>query len=121
MTPTESKFARASAVAKFLEAGNAFIPDRAVALFDPEGLVDETSTFPSGAHDDLVDATPQALAAMLLDRSGATAWLQWARKKAEAAASAKVAAAKEPHALPAAEGEVQSAVAEPAAAGTTAS
>lgn len=103
VTPTESKYSRASAVAPFLEAGNVFIPDRAVALFDPEGLVDEASAFPSGAHDDLVDATSQALAAMLLDRSGATAWLEWARKKSEAAAAERLAGAEETRALPAAE------------------
>jgi predicted phage terminase large subunit-like protein len=100
--PTESKYSRASAVAPFLEAGNVFLPDREVALFDPEGLIDEASAFPSGAHDDLVDATSQALAAMLLDRNGFGAWLGWIKRQGEKRAAEELAAAEGKRALPAA-------------------
>lgn len=84
VTPTESKYARANAVAPFIEAGNVFLPAPEVALFDPDELVDEAAQFPNGAHDDAVDATSQALARMLLDGTGAQAWIDWARRKAEA-------------------------------------
>jgi len=89
--PHESKYARASAVSPFIEAGNVFLPDRAIGLFDPEGLVNEASAFPAGAHDDLVDASSQALAAMLLDGTGAEAWLAWARRQAEQALASREA------------------------------
>ena len=86
VNPKESKYARASAVSPFIEAGNVRLPARDVALFDVEALLEEFSTFPSGAHDDQVDATSQALAALLLDApNGAAAWLAWAKGKAEAA------------------------------------
>jgi predicted phage terminase large subunit-like protein len=84
VTPTESKYARANAVSPFLEAGNVFLPSSEVALFDPDELVDEAAGFPNSAHDDQVDATSQALAQLLLDGSGAQAWIDFARRKAEA-------------------------------------
>ena len=83
--PRESKYARASAVSPFIEAGNVFLPAGDIALFDPEELVDEAASFPNAAHDDMVDATSQALAEMLLDGTGAQAWITWARRKAEEA------------------------------------
>lgn len=86
ITPTESKYARASAVAPFIEAGNAFLPAPEIALFDAEALVDEAAGFPNAAHDDQVDATSQALAELLLDGNGAMAWIAWAKRKAEEAA-----------------------------------
>ena len=82
MTPRESKYARANAVAPFIEGGNVFLPAPDVALFDPEELITEASSFPQGAHDNQVDACSQALAALLLDSSSADAWLAWARRKA---------------------------------------
>jgi predicted phage terminase large subunit-like protein len=82
VTPKESKYARANAVAPFLEAGNVFLPAPDIALFDAEELVTEASSFPAEAHDDMVDATSQALAVMLLDSSGAQAWISWVRRKA---------------------------------------
>ena len=57
VTPTGSKYARASAVAPFIEAGNVFLPSPEIALFDAEGLIDEAAGFPNAAHDDQVDAT----------------------------------------------------------------
>jgi predicted phage terminase large subunit-like protein len=86
VNPTDSKYGRATAVAPFVEAGNVFLPAGEIALFDAESLIDEAAGFPNAAHDDQVDATSQALAEMLLDGTGAQAWIAWARRKAEAAA-----------------------------------
>ena len=102
VTPTESKYARANAVSPFLEAGNVFLPAPEVALFDPEELVDEAAQFPNGAHDDAVDATSQALARMLLDGSGAQAWIDYVRRKAQEAQTV-AAPAEEPEQTPAVE------------------
>jgi predicted phage terminase large subunit-like protein len=97
INPTESKYARANAVAPVVQAGNVLLPEAAIALFDPEALIDEAAAFPNGAHDDQVDATSQALAQLLLDGTGAQAWIAHARRKAEAIAAAKAAtAAPEP-------------------------
>jgi predicted phage terminase large subunit-like protein len=84
VTPTESKYARANAVAPVLEAGNAFLPEKAIGLFDPDELADEAAAFPNATHDDQVDATSQALAYLLLDQSGAHAWISHFRAMAEA-------------------------------------
>lgn len=66
VNPTESKYARANAVAPFIEAGNVLLPSAEVALFDAGGLVDEAAAFPNGTHDDQVDALSQALSRLLL-------------------------------------------------------
>lgn len=95
ISPTESKYARANAVAPVVQAGNVFLPEAAIALFDPESLIDEAAGFPNAAHDDQVDATSQALAQMLLDGTGAQAWIDYARRKAEGLAEA-TGDAKEP-------------------------
>lgn len=83
--PKESKYARASAVAPFIEAGNVFVPDPEIALFDVEGYLEECASFPNGAHDDQIDATSQALAELLLDGTGAQAWISWAKRQVAAA------------------------------------
>lgn len=85
ITPTESKYARANAVAPFIEAGNVWLPAPQVALpdVDPDSLIDEAAGFPNAAHDDQVDSTSQALAQMLLDGTGAQAWIDYVRRKAE--------------------------------------
>lgn len=100
VTPTESKYARANAVAPVVQAGNVHLPDAAIALFDPEGLVDEAAAFPNGAHDDQVDATSQALSQMLLAGAGAAAWIAYARRKAEEVARAAAASQPEKAATP---------------------
>ncbi|MGE0399935.1 MAG: phage terminase large subunit [Kofleriaceae bacterium] len=87
--PDGSKFARANAVSPFVQAGNVWLPTKEVALmvdagFDPEELIDEAAAFPNGAHDDTVDATSQALSRMLLDGTGAAAWLAWLQRRIEA-------------------------------------
>jgi predicted phage terminase large subunit-like protein len=87
VTPHESKYSRASAVSPFIEAGNAFLPAADVALFDAEAFIEESAGFPNAAHDDQVDSASQALAELLLDGSGAQAWIAWAKRKAEAAAA----------------------------------
>lgn len=89
INPTESKYARANAVAPFIEAGNVWLPAPSVALpdVDPDSLIDEAAGFPNAAHDDQVDSVSQALARLLLDGSGAQAWIEWARRKAQAAAN----------------------------------
>ncbi|MHA6764696.1 phage terminase large subunit [Streptacidiphilus sp. PAMC 29251] len=99
INPTESKYARANAVAPVIEAGNVFLPEAAIALFDPEELIDEAAGFPNAAHDDQVDAASQALAQMLLDGTGAQAWIEYARRKATAIAQAK-AEAQPPEPVP---------------------
>ncbi|MGR3875794.1 phage terminase large subunit (plasmid) [Streptomyces graminifolii] len=98
ITPTESKYARANAVAPAIEAGNAFIPEKDIALFDPEELIDEAAGFPNGTHDDQVDAASQGLAYLLLDDTGAMAWIAHFRAKAEAAQAAAAEQDAEPEA-----------------------
>jgi predicted phage terminase large subunit-like protein len=93
VTPTESKYARANAVSPVIEAGNAHLPISAIALFDPDELIEEAAGFPNAAHDDQVDATSQALKELLLDSTGAMAWINYARKRAAAAAAAAAAEA----------------------------
>lgn len=68
VSPTESKYARAAAVAPFIEAGNVYLPDDEIALFDVDGFIDEAAAFPNGTHDDQVDGCSQALNKMLLAR-----------------------------------------------------
>jgi predicted phage terminase large subunit-like protein len=65
--PRGTKYARANAVAPFVEAGNVHLPSREVALFDVDGYIDECAGFPNAAHDDQVDQTSQALDKLLLD------------------------------------------------------
>lgn len=102
--PTDSKYGRAVAVAPVVEAGNALLPDPLIAMFDTEAFIGETAAFPNDAHDDQVDATSQALAEMFLDGTGAQAWLEWARRKAEEAARARGEAPGEaPGAVPVAD------------------
>lgn len=103
VNPTDSKYGRATAVAPFIEAGNVLLPAGEIALFDAEELVTESAGFPNAAHDDQVDATSQALAEMLLDGSGAQAWIAWAKRKAEQAAqdaAPELAAVPEPESPP---------------------
>jgi predicted phage terminase large subunit-like protein len=74
VNPTESKYARANAVAPFIEAGNVYLPADVIRLFDVDKFLTETSAFPNDPHDDQVDAASQAISRMLLDGSGAAAW-----------------------------------------------
>nr|WP_275348087.1 phage terminase large subunit [Xenorhabdus bovienii] len=58
--PDGSKVARAHAVTAEWEAGNIFLPDKTIKPWVTQ-FVDEITTFPVGAHDDVVDAMTQAL------------------------------------------------------------
>lgn len=60
VTPEGSKTARAHAVTTYFEAGNVHLPDPQACDWAKE-YVAELLQFPSGAHDDQVDATTQAL------------------------------------------------------------
>lgn len=74
VTPHESKYARASAISPFVEAGNVWLPEQSVALFDVEGFIDECAAFPNAAHDDQVDALSQALQHLLIGSSTIVDW-----------------------------------------------
>ena len=87
VNPKDSKYGRATASPRSSRPGNVLLPDPDIALFDAEELIDEAAGFPNAAHDDLVDATSQALAELLLDGNGAQAWIAWAKRKAEEAAA----------------------------------
>jgi predicted phage terminase large subunit-like protein len=106
ISPTESKYSRANAVAPMIESGNVLLPDPAIALFDTDELIEEAAAFPNGAHDDQVDAASQALARLLLDGTGAQAWIDWARRKAEAGAQPLAARDTPEAAHPGADGKV---------------
>ncbi|HEY3718295.1 MAG TPA: phage terminase large subunit [Jatrophihabitantaceae bacterium] len=84
VNPTESKYARANAVSPFIEAGNVYLPDDEIALpgVDVDSLIDEAAAFPNAAHDDEVDSTSQALARLLLDGTGAQAWMEYLKRLA---------------------------------------
>jgi predicted phage terminase large subunit-like protein len=67
--PKGGKVVRAQAVTALVEAGNVYIPDPSVATWVHD-FIEETAAFPTGAHDDQVDATTQALMHMM-DKSNA--------------------------------------------------
>jgi len=54
----KDKVARANAVTPLIESGRVYLPERASWLHN---LIEELSSFPSGEHDDQVDALTQAL------------------------------------------------------------
>lgn len=60
INPTNSKEARARAVTPQIEAGNVYIPRPQPGSWAAD-LLDECRAFPSGSHDDMVDALTQAL------------------------------------------------------------
>jgi predicted phage terminase large subunit-like protein len=84
INPKESKYARANAVSPFIEAGNVWLPNTEIALFEVESFIEEAAAFPNSAHDDRVDSTSQALARLFIDGSGANAWTDYMRRKAVA-------------------------------------
>jgi predicted phage terminase large subunit-like protein len=63
----DSKESRATAVSPYIRAGNIHLPTTRVASmapeisFDVEGFILEATAFPSGAHDDQIDAASQYL------------------------------------------------------------
>lgn len=66
ITPKESKYSRANAVAPFIEAGNVHIYQSAWG----DEFIDECAGFPNGAHDDQVDAASQALSRLFIVGAG---------------------------------------------------
>jgi predicted phage terminase large subunit-like protein len=60
VNPEGSKEARAHAVAPQVEAGNVFLPDPSIVPWVHD-FIEECCAFPTGAHDDQVDAMTQAL------------------------------------------------------------
>lgn len=85
VNPKESKFARASAVAPFIEAGNVLLPEREIALFDVDGFIDEAAGFPRAAHDDQVDEASQALQRLVLRMGQGAAFLEAMKQQAQEA------------------------------------
>jgi len=57
--PMGGKVVRAHAVTAVVESGNVFIPDASIAPWIHD-YIEELSSFPSGSHDDQVDAMTQA-------------------------------------------------------------
>lgn len=72
--PRGSKLARASAVSPYVEAGNVFLPDPAVAPW-VGAFVEECAGFPNGAHDDQVDMVTQGLDRLMVNASAALSFL----------------------------------------------
>jgi predicted phage terminase large subunit-like protein len=64
--PEGGKIARANSATPFVEAGNVHLPTAAL-LPNVEELVEEAAAFPTGAHDDAVDAMTQAINRLLLN------------------------------------------------------
>jgi predicted phage terminase large subunit-like protein len=60
VNPQGGKIARAAAVSPLVEAGNIYLPHPDYAPW-VNGFIEECVQFPSGAHDDQVDAMTQAL------------------------------------------------------------
>lgn len=58
--PEGGKVARVNAIAGLVEAGNVHLPDPALRSWSGD-FMEEATAFPSGAHDDQVDAMSQAL------------------------------------------------------------
>jgi predicted phage terminase large subunit-like protein len=80
ITPKESKEARASAVTWAIEAGNVYLPADKLAPW-AEALIEEAAAFPTGAHDDQVDALTQALNRLMVNSGQGVAWLEFLRRK----------------------------------------
>lgn len=95
--PHGSKYARASAVSPFVEAGNVWFPSAEVALFDVDGLIEEAVAFPNAAHDDQVDALSQALARFFLRPGQGAAFVEaWKSQAAPQVAGGVLAVAEVP-------------------------
>ena len=66
--PAGGKEARANAVSATIEAGDVYLPHPALCPW-VKAFLEETSSFPSGTHDDQVDAMSQALIVLLSHES----------------------------------------------------
>lgn len=76
INPQDSKFARASAIAPFVEAGNIHLPTKELCPWVDE-FVEETAAFPNAPHDDQVDAMSQALHRLLAGQGNAQQAMDW--------------------------------------------
>jgi len=72
VNPEGGKISRAAAASPQLESGNCYVPHPLVAKW-VEGFIGECAAFPTGAHDDQVDAWSQGAKRLLLSRSKAPA------------------------------------------------
>ena len=68
--PDGSKVQRCQAVSPVYEAGNIWVPEERVAIFDVEDHVQELITFPFGKADDRVDCATQAVNHLLVSEVG---------------------------------------------------
>ncbi len=64
INPQGGKVARVNAIAPAIESGHVFLPLSAAAPW-VEDFIDQFCAFPSGAHDDIVDAASQCLNRMI--------------------------------------------------------
>ena len=64
VTPLGGKISRVNAVSPAIESGHVFLPDPAKAPW-VEDYINQWTAFPNSKHDDMVDATSQALARMI--------------------------------------------------------
>lgn len=64
VNPQGGKIARVNAIAPAIESGHVYLPYLEGAPW-MEAYIDQFSLFPNGAHDDMVDATSQALNRMI--------------------------------------------------------
>lgn len=64
VNPAGGKVARVNAVSAAIESGHVFLPTPEKAVWVNE-FVDQFTSFPNGAHDDMVDAASQALHRMI--------------------------------------------------------
>ena len=67
VNPSGGKVARVNAVSAAIESGHVFLPTPEKASWVNE-FVDQFTSFPNGAHDDMVDAASQALHRMIYFR-----------------------------------------------------
>ena len=68
ITPRGGKVSRVHSISPAIESGNVFLPENEMWA---EEFVNQFSVFPSGEHDDMVDAASQALNFMLFSHGGA--------------------------------------------------
>lgn len=80
VNPIGDKVARLQAVAPLYRGGNVYIPSESIASWVREHVF-ELTTFPSGAHDDQVDAATQALSYLLIpdgkEKDDLDRWAIW--------------------------------------------
>ena len=76
ITPKESKYARASSSAPFVEAGNVWLPSAELCPWIGEFL-EECAGFPNAVHDDQVDTMTQALNRLLAGSNSADRAMGW--------------------------------------------